>query len=327
MPVCTSIAMKTGDFYFGRNMDLEYEFGERVVITPRNYPFEFRKAGLMRNHYAIIGMATVADGYPLYAEAVNEKGLCIAGLNFPGNAFFSPQADPEKSNISPFELVPWLLGRCATLEEARKLLETTQLVAIPFSNHIQLSPLHWHIADQTGSIVLEATKNGMMIFENPFGVMTNNPPFSFQMENVCQYMNLMTGQPENCFSKVGNLQPFGLGLGSFGLPGDFSPASRFVKAAYLSTNSICDLDENSSVSQFFRILASVGVPRGSVVLPDGKLQITTYSCCINVSKGIYYYTSYFNHQITAVHLKHENLNGSYLLEYPLKKTQQIAWAN
>ena len=81
--MCTSIALTTGDFYFGRNLDLEYSFGEQVAVTPRQYPIVFRKAGECRRHYAMIGMATVVDGYPLYAEAANEKGLCIAGLNFP----------------------------------------------------------------------------------------------------------------------------------------------------------------------------------------------------------------------------------------------------
>ena len=83
--MCTSIAMKTNDFYFGRTMDLEYNFNECVVFTPRNYPVPFRKMGMMKRHYALLGMATVMDGFPLYAEAANEKGLCIAGLNFPDN--------------------------------------------------------------------------------------------------------------------------------------------------------------------------------------------------------------------------------------------------
>ena len=80
--MCTSIAIKTQDFYFGRNMDLDYEFGNGIVITPRNYPFEFKKAGSLRRHYALIGMAEIYEGYPFYAEAANEKGLWDNGLKF-----------------------------------------------------------------------------------------------------------------------------------------------------------------------------------------------------------------------------------------------------
>lgn len=325
--MCTSIAMTTKDFYFGRNMDLDYQFGEHVVITPRNYPFQFRRAGLLRQHYAMIGMAAVEDNYPLYAEAVNEKGLCIAGLNFPDNAYYPKKEDASKKNISPFELIPWVLGRCGTLDEAKKLLHITCLVDIPFNKNMPVAPLHWHIADRTGSIVLEVMKTGINIYDNPVQVMTNNPPFEFQMTNLGQYLNLTVDSPQNCFSKSASIQPFGKGLGSFGLPGDFSPASRFVKAAYLRLNSVCDNEEKNSVSQFFRILDSVSVVNGSIVTENKAPYYTTYSCCVNVDKGIFYYKTYYNSQITAVNMNHENLDDTCLKEFKIVKSQQFAWAN
>lgn len=325
--MCTSIAMKTKDFYFGRNMDLEYNFGERIVVTPRNYPFNFRKAGTLKQHYAMIGIATVAEGYPLYAEATNEKGLCIAGLNFPDNAYYPSTDDYNKFNISPFELIAWVLGKCASVEEAKKLLAVTKLVAIPFSDNIPLATLHWHIADKNSSIVLESTSKGMFVFDNPVNVLTNNPPFEFQITNLGQYLNLTVEYPENCFSKAANVQPFGKGLGSFGLPGDFSPASRFVKTAYLRLNSACENDEFSSVAQFFHLLDSVGVVNGSIITEEGKLYCTTYSCCMNADKGIYYYKTYSNNQLTAIDMHRENLDFDKIVEYPLVKEQQIAWQN
>ncbi len=325
--MCTSIAMKTNDFYFGRTMDLEYSFNECVVFTPRNYPVSFRKAGMMKRHYALLGMATVAEGFPLYAEAVNEKGLCIAGLNFPDNAYYPPEEKTECSNISPFELILWLLGQCATAAEAKELLSTTHLIHIPFSQDIPLTPLHWHIADSETSLVLETTKNGMEIFDDPMRVLTNNPAFSFQMTNACQYMNLTSGTPSNCFSMDVSLKPFGQGLGSFGLPGDFSPSSRFVKASYLCLNSVCESDESNSVAQFFHLLDSVSMVRGSVLTEENKYELTLYSCCINASRGIYYYKTYSNNQLTAVNLNHENLNGCNLRRFPLRTKQQVAWMN
>lgn len=325
--MCTSIAMTTKDFYFGRNMDLDYEFDEHVVITPRNYPFQFRRAGILKSHYAMIGMATVQENYPLYAEAVNEKGLCIAGLNFPDNAYYPKKEEAGKQNISPFELIPWILGKCSTIEEAKKLLDITCLVDIPFNNDIPVSSLHWHIADKNGSIVVEATKSGINVYDNPVQVMTNNPPFEFQMTNLSQYLNLTVDSPQNCFSEFASVQPFGKGLGSFGLPGDFSPASRFVKAAYLRLNSVCVNDEKDSISQFFKILDSVSVVNGSIVTGSKNPYYTTYSCCANVDKGIFYYKTYFNSQITGINMNHENLEDTCLKEFKIVRSQQIAWGN
>ena len=236
--MCTSITMKTNDFYFGRTMDLDYDLSSSVVITPRNYPIRFRRANTLNRHYALIGMAVVKNSFPLYAEAANEQGLCIAGLNFPDNAWYPSEENPDCSNISPFELPLWLLGQCASLAEARTLLSSTSIVNIPFSDDLPLTPMHWHIADQDGSVALEVTRSGLQIHDNPVGVLTNNPTFDFQMTNLCQYMNLISGYPQNCFSDLKGVTPFGQGLGSFGLPGDYSPASRFVKSSWLLLNSV-----------------------------------------------------------------------------------------
>ncbi|MCI9493502.1 MAG: choloylglycine hydrolase family protein [Lachnospiraceae bacterium] len=325
--MCTSIAMKTNDFYFGRTMDLEYNFNECVVFTPRNYPVPFRKMGMMKRHYALLGMATVMNGFPLYAEAANEKGLCIAGLNFPDNAYYPPDEKENCSNISPFELILWLLGKCASVQEAKELLATTHFIHIPFNSDTPLAPLHWHIADRESSFVLELTKDGTGVFDNPLGVLTNNPAFPFQLTNSCQYMNLTANTPSNCFSVDVGLKPFGQGLGSFGLPGDFSPASRFVKASYLALNSVCEEDEQSSIAQFFHLLDSVSMVRGSVVTKENRYDLTLYSCCINADKGIYYYKTYSNNQLSAVCMGRENLNGCKIKKFPLRTTQQIAWMN
>lgn len=325
--MCTSIAMNTEDFYFGRTMDIEYSFNEKVVFTPRNHPIAFRRNDTLRRHYAMLGMASVMEGYPLYAEAVNERGLCVAGLNFPDSAYYPPKEDPIRQNVSPFELILWLCAKCASVTDAKQLLASTHLVSIPFQDDLPLPPLHWHIADRERSIVLESTRNGMEIYDNPVGVLTNNPSFGFQTTNLCQYMNLTTSCPQNCFSNIKSLAPFGQGLGSFGLPGDYSPASRFVKAAYLSMNSVCEKDEMSSISQLFHILDSVSMIRGSVVTSKQLYDTTTYTCCMNATKGIYYYKTYSNSQLTAVDIHREDLEAETLKAYPLAADPQIAWAN
>lgn len=325
--MCTSITMKTQDFYFGRTMDFEFNFNESVVFTPRNYPLTFRKVGQLNRHYAMLGMAAVVDGYPLYAEAVNEAGLCIAGLNFPDNAYYPSTESYKQANISPFEIILWLLGQCASVVEAKALLTDTHLLNVPFKEDVPLTPLHWHIADKHSSAVLESTKKGMELHDNPIGVLTNNPSFDFQMTNLCQYQNLTSSIPQNCFSNALTSLSFGLGVGCFGLPGDFSPASRFVKASYLKLNSVCDKDEASSISQLFHLLDSVAMVRGSVITKEKLCDITTYVCGINADKGIYYYKTYSNSQLTAVDMRREDLDSSHLKKYSLARTQNISWAN
>lgn len=325
--MCTSMAFQSHDFYFGRNMDIEYSFGEQVVVVPRNYPIPFQVESHLHQHYAMVGMAHVEDGVPLFAEAVNEKGLCMAGLNFPGNAWYPKERAADKYNITPYEIIPWILGRCASVEEAREKLEHMHFVAIPFRETLPLTPLHWMITDKKESIVLEPTRDGLHIYENPVGVLTNNPTFDYQLMNLNHYLNLTSGYPKNRFGGDVELSPFGQGLGGFGLPGDFSPASRFVKTAFLKSNSVCEQDENSSVAQVFHILDGVAMVQGSVITQEGKCDITTYSCCVNADQGIYYYKTYGNNQISAVDMHREDLEGTALAVFDLIKEQQIFHMN
>lgn len=319
--MCTAITLKSKDFYFGRNLDLYYHYNESVTVTPRNFPFLFRNGEVQKKHYAMIGMATVSDGYPLYYEATNEKGLCVAGLNFPDNAAYYPESD-SKENIAPFELIPFLLGQCSTVDEALTKTENINLWNIPFSKEYPLSPLHWIIADKTRCITLEPMKYGLKIYENPFGVLTNNPPFDYHMHNLVNYISLTPGQPENRFGAI-ELKPYSLGMGAIGLPGDLSSASRFVRAAFAKINSVSGCSEEEIVGQFFHILDNVSQIKGLNRVPDGEYEYTVYSCCCNADRGLYYYITYDNRQITAVDMNNVNLNGMNLTEYPLIKNQQI----
>lgn len=323
--MCTAIAYKTKDLYFGRNLDLEYSYRETVTITPRNYPFSFRKADAMGMHYTMIGIATVVDGYPLYYDAVNEHGLCIAALNFPCNAFYHPEAS-GKDNITPYELIPWLLGQCKTVSESYRMLTNVNLLNTPFSKEFSLTPLHWMIADKKESMTIEPAQDGLKLFSNPVGVLTNNPPFDYHMHNLCNYMNLTAEPPENRFSSRIELSAFSRGMGSIGLPGDLSSQSRFIRAAFTKLNSVSDDTEPASVSQFFHILGSVSQQRGCVKVND-SYEKTVYSSCCNADKGIYYYRTYDNSQLTAVHLFHEDMDRHDLISYPLITEQQIRHEN
>lgn len=320
--MCTCITYKNGDFYFGRNLDLEYTFGEKVVITPRKYKFSFKMLPDMPSHYAMIGMAAVHEDYPLYAEAVNEKGLGIAGLNFPGNAVYKDRME-EKKNVAPYELFPWILGQCSTVDEARGLLEDVNLLNVPFVETLPLAPLHWMIADEKSCIVLEAVEDGIHIYENKYGVLTNNPPFPYYQMHLSNYRNLTAKVPNNQFAEELELPIYGQGMGGIGLPGDFSPVSRFIKAAFLKWNSYANTDELSNVTQFFHILDGVAMVRGAVLTEEEKCDMTTYSCCVNVKKGIYYYKTYENNQIQQIELGKEDLENSNLKIFQLPRQQNI----
>jgi len=327
--MCTAVAYKAHDHYFGRNLDLECSYHETVTVTPRNYAFHFRKMGSMESHFAMIGMAYVAEGYPLYYDATNEKGLSIAGLNFPDNADYKPYRD-GKDNVTPFELIPWILGQCATVAEAEALLGRINLLNENFSGALPLSPLHWIISDSERSITLESVKEGIRIYENPVGVLTNNPTFDYHLFNLNNYMSLTNGEPESAFAGESNplkLKTYSRGMGAMGLPGDASSMSRFVRAAFVKMNSVSGESETESVSQFFHILRTVEMQRGCVQLGEGVYEITIYSSCCNTNRGIYYYCTYDNSQIYAVDMHKEDLQGSELKMYPLKKAQTIEYQN
>lgn len=324
--MCTAITYTTKNNYFGRNFDYEISYNEKVVITPRNFPFKFRKVNDINQHYAFIGVATVVDDYPLYYDATNEKGLSIAGLNFEGNAYYGEEVK-GKLNIAPFEFIPWILGQCSTIKEVKKLLEQINFVNINFSEKLPLSPLHWLVADKNESIVIENLKTGLKIYDNPVGVLTNNPTFDYQLFNLNNYQNLSTQTPNNLFSKNINLNSYSRGMGGLGLPGDLSSMSRFVKATFTKLNSVSGDSESESISQFFHILGSVEQQKGLCDVGGKNYEYTIYSSCCNIDRGIYYYKTYENSQITAVDMNKEDLESSTLFTYSLINNQIINYLN
>lgn len=324
--MCTAATYQTKDFYFGRTLDYDFSYGEEVAITPRNFPFHFRHQDRMDNHYAMIGIAHIAGNCPLYYEAVNEKGLGMAGLNFVGNAVYG-KAQPGRDNVATFEFIPWILAQCATLTEARALLERISLTDTPFDEKLPPAQLHWMIADRSGAIVVESVQEGLRVYENPVGVLTNNPTFDRQMFQLNNYMHLSPKDPHNLFSDKLDLRTYSRGMGALGLPGDLSSQSRFVRVAFVKMNSLSGDSEEESVSQFFHILGSVDQQRGCCEVGEGKHEITIYTCCCNADKGIFYYTTYDNHQITAVDMRLEDLDAEALITYPLIREEQIRMQN
>ena len=296
--MCTAATYCNGDFYFGRNLDYEFSYGEHVTIMPRNYPIRLHSGALDR-HHAMIGMAHIQDDYPLYYDAVNEKGLCIAGLNFVGNAVYPPVTRGVAS-VAQYALIPWLLGTCANIAEARSALARVVIDGTPFAPELPCAQLHWLVADRSGCIAVEATADGLHVYDNPVGVLTNNPPFPMQMFALNNYAQLSPEPPVNRFAPDLPLETYSRGMGAMGLPGDLSSQSRFVRAAFVRANSVSGDGEAESLSQLFHILGSVEQQRGCCRLNDGACELTLYTGCCNADRGVYYYTTYDNGQITAV---------------------------
>lgn len=317
--MCTSIIFSPNDHYFGRNFDYEMSFGQQVVVTPRNYEFKFRKMPTITTHYAMVGISAVREDYPLYFDAANEKGLGMAGLNYAGNAYYPEKEEEGKDNISPFEFIPWILGQCANLDEAKKLIDRIHLVHINFSKKLPLSPLHWLMADKSGkSIVIESDKDGLHVYDNLVGTLTNNPPFPKQLFNLNNYADVSPKMPTNRFSDKVNFDLYSRGLGSHNLPGGMDSESRFVRALFTKSNAPAADTEADNVNNYFHILHAVEQPKGVDEVGPNSFEYTIYSDCTNLEKGLFYYTTYNQRQITEVDMNKEDLEKDDLIIYPIE---------
>jgi len=319
--MCTAITFSAAHHFFGRNLDLEYTYDETVTVTPRRYPFHYRYLSPHSDHFAMIGIATVIDGYPLYYDAMNEHGLCMAGLNFVGNAVYQ-SFEVNQTNLGTFELIPYLLGHFKTVEEIRDALEHIRILATAFRDDLPAAELHWMIADRTQSAVLECDKTGFHFYDAPIGVLTNNPPFPFQMQNLVSYRNLTAEESQNRFCEEIDLPAYSRGMGALGLPGDCSSPSRFVRAAFVKCNAMRPDTPIEAVGQFFHILASVEQVEGCIRIKNA-LERTQYSSCCDMDAGIYYYRTYANSQICGVPFFGTELDGNALRLYPLLCKQSI----
>jgi choloylglycine hydrolase len=256
-------------------------------------------------------MATVMDGtaargYPLYAEAMNEKGLCMAGLRFAESAVYATRPQAGLINLAPWELIPYLLGTCATVAEARAALSDICVVDKPFSDTVGTAPLHWHIVDADpahGGLVVEVTSAGMAVYpDEGAGVLANEPPYPHQVAALRACTARLRDTPD--------------------LPGDYSSPSRFIRAALLrkwviegslSPQTPGDDTQNAVEiaphTQFFRILAAVSPMAGAVMTPEGKCHRTLYTCCMDTAAGVYRYHTEADPTIRRISFSAQDLNG------------------
>ena len=313
--MCTGVRFsddKEGMF-FGRNLDWSVGYGQKVVITPRGYKYQSAFLGKMANSPALIGMGIIAENTPLYFDCANEHGLGVAGLNFPGYAEYETGAIDGKTNVAAYEFPLWVALNFKTVDEVKKVLPSVAIVAKPINENYPVSQLHWIIGDAKKSIVVEYTKNGMEIFENPVDVLTNQPGYGWHAENLRNYLNLLPQMPKSVAWRDARFTAFGSGSLMRGLPGDYYSPSRFVRVAYLNAHYPVQSTEEDNVSRLFHTLAGVAMIDGAAQMLDGTCEKTIYTGGYSAKSKTYYYNTYENPAITSVALHDYDLDSDKLI--------------
>ncbi len=300
--MCTAIFDNKYGAYFARTLDLECSYGEKIMRVSSGDTLHFVHEGERACEHSFIGMAHDTGSQPLFYDAVNEKGLCAAALNFPVYADYREQKE-GRINLASFEIIPYILSRCASIGEARCALDGVAITSDDFSPTLKSTPLHWMIADRAQAIVVESVAEGLRIYDNPFGVMTNSPPFPYHAARICDYSYLSPEPQKNRILPDLDLTPYSRGLGSFGLPGDYSSDSRFVRALFAKEHTLLPFHEDDTARKvaaqrrIFDILGTVSLPYGIARTEKGEPIYTVYTSCIDMDRCEYSYFTYEDRDI------------------------------
>ena len=317
--MCTAITLKSKDqhHFLARNYDFVKGAELRVALAPRRFSYLNKLTNnSIPSKYAVLGMSVSSDGYFIFADGVNEKGLTCAILELPSQNIWADQLIEEKENILPYDVTFWILANFTTVKELKEGLKNLNIVAPLDDQGALATQVHWLVSDATGdSIVIEKTRTSFRAYYNKVGVLTNSPTYDWHLTNLNRYLNVSNKQSDSV--KWGNelLKPYSQGFGGLGLPGDYSSSSRFVKASFLRNHIDLDVDYEEGILECFHILNSVAVLEGVVQTRSNESFITLYTSCICSNQQIYYYSTYTNPQIYAIDLKKEALDGNTLKFY------------
>lgn len=314
--MCSGIRFtdNAGNMYFGRNLDWSFSYGEKVCITPAKYTLNSPFGAVYRTCFPIIGMGIIADDIPLYFDCANDRGLAIAGLNFPGYARYETEAVCGKTNVAAYEFPLWVAGLHETVDEVEAALESVAIIDRPPCRDFESSMLHWIIADAKRSIVVEYTEEGMQVFHDDVDVLSNQPGFAWHAENLRNYLNVSSEAPAEQSWRNAALAPYGSGGGMRGLPGDYYSPSRFVRLAYLNANYPIKETEEENVSRLFHSLGGVSMIEGAARMLNGDFEITIFTGGFSSRTNTYYYSTYDDPRIRAVAMNDYDLQGSRLIQ-------------
>ncbi len=307
--MCTAVHIACEHGLFGRTLDVTRGYEEQVVIAPRKMPFSFSNGQVCADHFAMVGMAYLAERTPLYFDAMNEHGLCMAGLRFPDAEYAAPQRTGRE--IAPYEVISRVLSSCRTVEDAVTLLRENRIVRLDFSTTLPVTPLHWLIADRRRSVAVECIDGQTQIHDDPFGVLTNAPSFLVMAALAEHYCHL---SPDT--QGVSPTASYRYGVGAVGLPGDLTSMSRFVRAQFFKRHARWDDPDIPLVEQFFHLTDTVKQVKGVTRTGEGE-EYTRYASCCDQLERVYYYTTYRCRAVTAVSLSPDTQNGDEPLCYPI----------
>lgn len=315
--MCTAITLQAaqGIVYFGRTMDFSYPLEPELYVVPKGYEWSnCLNTHKIRNQYRFMGIGQNISPV-VFADGVNEMGFAMAVLYFPGYAQYDAVNSASSSGISiaALELAGFLLGLSASVEQAAAIIQNIRIVGMEDRITQSVAPLHWIMADQSGAcMVIEKTAEGLTLMNNPIGVLSNSPNFSWHMTNLCNYMNVTPGQQQRVDWSAVRLTPFGQGGGTFGLPGDYTPPARFVRTAYQKSHVTVPANKEEAIITGFHLLEGVSIPKGVVITERGTTDYTQYTAFMDLTTREYFFKTYTNNQIMTAKLPNNNQVGSHM---------------
>ena len=330
---CTGIRLiaKDGSVIYARTMEFGIDMHSQVMVLPRGFAFTSTtasgKPGLNWNaKFAAVGMN--GEGLEVLVDGVNEAGLAAGIFYMPGFAEYQAvEPDEESQAIAPWELVTWLLTNFSTVDEIRAALPQIKVGAVAFESWKMVPPVHYIAHDAAGnSLVIEFEDGKLNLYDNPVGTFTNAPTFDWHLTNLRNFINLT---PNNVGPRDVDglkLDQLGQGSGMRGLPGDFTPPSRFVRATALAQASEPGANGPEAVAQAFHILDSFDIPRGTVRAgfgADASLELTDWTSASDTRNRTYYFHTQGNRRVRAVELMKCDLTAATPVTIPLHDEEPV----
>ncbi len=318
---CTGIMLKTkdGKTVHGRTLEFGVEVQTSLIAVPVNYQFVGKTDNgdgmKYKTKYAMTGIITFND--PNIADGMNSAGLACGAFYFPTFAEYTPLTKENQSKaLSPVDFNNWILSQFATVDEVKKAIENNEVVIVPTVLEDwgeTAPPFHYLVYDKSGkSIVIEPLKGKLVVYDNPIGIMTNSPTFDWHMTNLRNYTYLKSENTGSMTINGVTFKQLGQGTGMYGIPGDFTPPSRFVRATAFCVTALPAETTYEAIGDVFHILNNFDIPKGfSREVIDGTIyaDYTQLTCARDPYELKFYYKTYKNQDVKMFDLNKFDANS------------------
>lgn len=332
-PACTGITIKPkdGSIIFARTLEFGMDLKSNILLVPKGKELVGTapgdKAGLRwKTKYGIVG--TNAFDLPVILDGINQQGLHVGLFYFPGFARYQEvKAEDSARALAPWELGTFLLGTCSDVKEAVAAAKIVRVGAVVQKDMGFVPPVHYIVTDARGtSVVLEYVDGELKVHANPFGVMSNSPTFDWHMTNLSNYVTISDKNVEKIDLAGKTVKGLGQGSGMLGLPGDFTPPSRFVRAVAFSKSALPVEKAKDGVLQAFHILNQFDIPKGAARgLEHGKevSDYTLWTSAADLKNLRYYFRTFDNSRIRLVDMQAVALDAKEIRTISMKGEEQI----